>query len=374
MGTTKVVGVRLEEPIIDFLKRKAEGNTTHNELIRQVIFDSYGEEMRRYIVTDTLCTYELGFEDKKFGLWLVDRKQISSETGRVEIAIKIAQSIKEYEEYQSIIFSDILKVFMLPPGALARIEADGDKVTLVKSLDKFSDIIEGKNLVTVEAEPDRDNCVLLPTFELSEDIVVPFIQINSGDKSVLSRAARRAAISMIVTREVTLFQCLKLCPKTILMGGWDVFVDSAVDVDEIGDHNYNFIMHGNTYNAFKKGIKYRNDGRFNFKLDEADTNTRDLEAGEFRDKGRVMVVNTCPEGTVFALQHPWEYSASESEPGVCLIRQDIVALPNDNIGELKIGYLVYTEFAMGVLHSYVKVLEISSKSEGDDYDIGDRIY
>jgi hypothetical protein len=358
--SSNLVGVRFDPRVIEFLESLAKSrNVTRNDIIREVIFDKYENQMRNFMASGMVADCIKAFENSRNKPKVssdpsrnIDVNElINSDEGRVELAIAMVEPIRRFFDFD--VFSrNIVMVDELPQNCTSHYSRVG-KVLVYKS-NNLSDILDGSAL---EYVCDGLEEVMLPTHEICFNTDVRIGALKRDPAGRVNDAIWLAAVTLAIMEESELFLCL----RTVLDDREDCLVEPDTVSSVLGlwadsekeDCEYDkLVVNGETCekylrNANIKGLKLREE--------PFDSLSRDRLAGRFFDTD-VMVVNSCPLNYVFLLP-------DSSKTGVMPIRQDLAVLPSDDTRRLRVGWVFYEEIGLMICADNVKGVIIEGNQD-----------
>ena len=329
MTESIVVGVRLDPETIKSLKKIAIGKSlssskqiTHNDLIRQAIFDTYGQKLK----TDEFDKFCEGFAGISVDVQecLNDGENAEELLYNIEgssiLAKAIASAIKVFVEQYSIA-RRMLMTEIIPHHGLPRYEFKGN-----------GSLIERLNKDTAATRSFKKGEVVVPSFEIVAQADVRLVDIKSKRLSIINAAVTLAALRIIYAEEKAY---LSMLSKAIENQDRYLFDDVGMYFDDENEDNVLILSEDVT--------------------DRMRSYVRNIPAGSRASRAAVASKETL---SVIVADHTISKQGFvvKKNQAVMPICRDITVLPADDPKRLLVGWVIYEEVGMATTESGIKAL------------------
>jgi len=346
MTARNLVGVRLDQEVIDYLKDMEKiTNMSPAETIRQCIEKELGEGIRFSTYLKINGNYKEAFKNKEIRLPIHKNTfyNMPNDEDAVKLALSFADLIKPFTEDNSIV-RQILKVDNLPEGTLARYKKNKKEDVLVCV--RYSD---GRTIIDKIIEGEE---VLIPTYEIvdSESIYVNFSEETNIDFEKLEERIKTACINIIKNEEIDFIKLILQTTKNTDIAKLQDAPRAAMIFQNINA----ILLNGSNISNFVEICK--NDNLKNIiklsSIENIDKNYRGI-IGTCGKDGKIIVSNACPNQFVFLFK-----GKTKEETGVFPIRQPLSVIPTSDIKKRKTFFVAFEEIAMLIQRDHVIALEI----------------
>lgn len=352
MSKTTLVGLRLDNQIVKFLKARAISDSRSGEnksieytqLIRQAILSTYGQDIKNFIMFKNVFQFSDAFDNLPFAITLKEDEKIkdlvSNDAGRSVLLRLINTETINFVTNNSIVRKVLLTDNLPWNGEFPRYDADTYSWAYINSQD-IEKVILDEN-IEISSPPE----ILLPLFEILSSCKIKVSKMFLSQENVLkeiSKEVKESATSLVIQEEIGMFRLMQKASQVASFEDMKCILDGSIKNETVK----NVITNGETYNKLSTMIY----GKNFVNPYKTDKNTRMIDGIKDINNVNFRIVNTCPRNIIFT-------TPVEDDTGVMVIKGDLITLPYDKPKTLQMGWITYHEVGMMVSTEAIKMIQI----------------